>query len=239
MAKKRMFSTDMVDTDAFLNMPGGAKLLYFYLGTHGDDDGFIASPRMHMRAVGCTEDDLKVLIDRGYVIAFDSGVIALRDWRLNNDLKNDRYRETIYTAEKAALKLDSSKRYALVSDGETNCVQTDSMPETEHSIAEQSEAKHNTAEQSRESGAAEPPHARFSPPAYEEVQDYCRERNNGIDPQHFLDYYTANGWTQGKGQSIRDWKAAIRTWEGREKKDCRNHKPKYDDTPIPGITRIG
>ena len=113
------------------------------------------------------------------------------------------------------------------------------MPETEHSIAEQSEAKHNTAEQSRESGAAEPPHARFSPPAYEEVQDYCRERNNGIDPQHFLDYYTANGWTQGKGQSIRDWKAAIRTWEGREKKDCRNHKPKYDDTPIPGITRIG
>lgn len=57
---------------------------------------------------------------------------------------------------------------------------------------------------------------RFTPPTVEEVQAYCQERQNGICAQHFIDFYTANGWMQGKGKPIRDWKAAIRTWEQRE-----------------------
>lgn len=54
----------------------------------------------------------------------------------------------------------------------------------------------------------------------DEVAAYCLERGNGIDPEEFVDFYTANGWTQGRGKPIVDWKAAVRTWEkrGRKKK---------------------
>lgn len=57
---------------------------------------------------------------------------------------------------------------------------------------------------------------RFVPPTVAEVRSYCRERQNTIDPQHFVDFYTANGWTQGRGKPIKDWRAAVRTWEARE-----------------------
>lgn len=243
MAKKRMLNGDIVDADAFLDMPNGAKLLFLYLSTKGDDDGFIASPRMYIRAIGCVPEDLEVLIERGFVIAFDSGVIALRDWRLHNDLRNDRYHETIFKAEKAMLKLDASKRYALAADGEPNCIQTDAMMEAEHSIAEHSKTEHspakqNQAEKSRESGADKPPRARFSPPDYEEVKSYCRERSNGIDPQHFIDYYTANGWTQGPGRPVLDWKALVRTWETRERDTPAARKQEKDYPPIPGVLRL-
>lgn len=56
----------------------------------------------------------------------------------------------------------------------------------------------------------------FVPPSLEEVTEYCRERKNGIDPQKFIDYYTANGWMRGKTK-IKDWRACIRTWEGNNK----------------------
>ena len=59
---------------------------------------------------------------------------------------------------------------------------------------------------------------RFTPPTLEEVSAYCRELNSKIDPQQFIDYYTANGWVQGKGKPIKDWKATVRTWNRRENK---------------------
>ena len=102
MAKKRMFSLEVVDTDDFLSMPSGAQALYFQLGMHGDDDGIVASPQKIMRAARCRKADMEKLISRGYIIPFDSGVIAIRDWRINNDLKNDRYRYTILPKGKRA-----------------------------------------------------------------------------------------------------------------------------------------
>ena len=60
---------------------------------------------------------------------------------------------------------------------------------------------------------------RFAAPALEDVAAYCKERGNGVDAQRFIDYYTANGWRVGK-QPMKDWKAAVRTWEGREKKSA-------------------
>lgn len=245
MAKRRMFNTEMVDTDAFLNLSVGAKLLYFYFGTHGDDDGFIASPRMLMRAVGCGEEDLALLVSN----PFDSGVIALRDWRLNNDLKNDRYHATIYKEEKATLTLDSNKRYTFMTDTDTSCIQLDSIPETEHSIAEQSIAEQSTAEQSAAEQstaepeketvcAAKPPRPRFSPPGVEEVAAYCTERKNGIDPQRFVDFYTANGWVQNRNKPIKDWRAAVRLWERRDKHGRDDPGDGYYDTPIEGVCRF-
>jgi hypothetical protein len=86
--------------------------------------------------------------------------------------------------------------------------------------------------------ADKPPRPRFSPPTREEVEAYCRERRNRVDAQCFLDFYTANGWTQGRGKPIRDWQAAVRTWERRDKHGRDDHRAGRDDTPIAGITRF-
>jgi hypothetical protein len=58
---------------------------------------------------------------------------------------------------------------------------------------------------------------RFTPPTLTEVKQYCIERNNTVDAESFIDYYTANGWKQTSGNSIKDWQACVRTWEKREK----------------------
>ena len=103
MAQKRMFSLAVVDTDKFLDMSSSAQALYFHLGMHGDDDGFVSSPKKIARTAGCNDDDLRLLAAKGFVIPFDSGVIVITDWNINNTLKNDRYHETVYQEEKKKL----------------------------------------------------------------------------------------------------------------------------------------
>lgn len=105
MASKRMFSLDIVDTDKFLEMPVTTQALYFHLGMRADDDGFISSPKKILKVIGCKEDDLRVLISRGYIIPFESGVVVIRDWRVNNYLRKDRYTETRFQTEKSMLEL--------------------------------------------------------------------------------------------------------------------------------------
>lgn len=58
---------------------------------------------------------------------------------------------------------------------------------------------------------------RFAPPTLEEVAAYCNERHNGISPSMFIDYYEARGWKYGTGKPMVNWKAAVRTWEQKEK----------------------
>ena len=111
MAVRRMFSLHVVDTDVFTEMSTSAQALYFHLGMHGDDDGFVGNPKKIARSVGCNDDDMRLLIAKGFVIPFDSGIVVIRDWNVNNTLKNDRYHETVYAAEKAMLSKDSSGRY--------------------------------------------------------------------------------------------------------------------------------
>ena len=59
--------------------------------------------------------------------------------------------------------------------------------------------------------------SRFAPPSLEQVKEYCNERNNNIDPEQFMNFYESKGWKIGKDK-MKDWKAAIRTWENRNKK---------------------
>ena len=96
MAKRRMFSLDVVDTDAFLDLPASSQSLYFHLGIRADDDGFVSSPRRITAMVSASADDLKLLAAKGFVIPFQSGVCVIRDWRINNYIQKDRYSPTIY-----------------------------------------------------------------------------------------------------------------------------------------------
>ena len=134
MANKRMFSLQVVDTDKFMDMPVSAQALYFHLGMHGDDDGFVSSPRKIARAAGCNDDDMRLLAAKGFIIPFETGVIVITDWKVNNTLKNDRYQETIYQAEKATLSTEKSGRYILgsIMDPERN--QYGTIVEPQHNI---------------------------------------------------------------------------------------------------------
>ena len=211
MAQKRMFSLSVIDTDRFLDMSASAQALYFHLGMHGDDDGFVSAPRKIARAAGCNDDDLRLLIAKDFVIPFESGVVVITDWNINNTLKNDRYHETVYLQEKAKLCLDSNGRYAVGTNLEPSRNQSGTELEPEHN-----RTKLNITE--NRGGADRPPRPRFSPPTVDEVRAYCDERQNGVDADCFVDFYTANGWKQARGKSIVDWRAAVRTWERREQK---------------------
>lgn len=113
MANKRMFSVDVTETDSFLDMPLTAQALYFHLGMRGDDDGFVSNPRSVMRVAGCNEADLKTLEESGYIITFRSGVIVISDWKVNNNLRNDRYKPTTFQDERSKLSETANKRYIL------------------------------------------------------------------------------------------------------------------------------
>lgn len=90
MARKRMFSLDVVDTDLFMEMPKTSQLLYYNLGMRADDDGFIGNPKRLLKLLGADEDDLKVLVAKGFIILFESGIIVITHWKQNNYLRNDR-----------------------------------------------------------------------------------------------------------------------------------------------------
>ncbi|MBO1680360.1 hypothetical protein [Bittarella massiliensis (ex Durand et al. 2017)] len=210
MARKRMFSLSIIDTDKFMDMSTGAQALYFHLGMHGDDDGFVSSPKKIARAAGCNDDDLRILAQKGFIIPFESGVVVITDWGINNTLKNDRYKETIYREERAKISLDDRGRYALISGVEPTWNQNGTKLEPQHNITE-----HNIAEQNKEREA--PTRSpKFKKPTVEEIGQYCREIGSSVDPERFFDYYEGNGWMVGK-RHMKDWKATVRNWERREK----------------------
>lgn len=111
MAERRMFSKTIVDSDAFLSMPMSTQALYFHLAMRADDDGFVNNPRKIARMVGAAEDDMRILIGKRYILAFDSGVIVIKHWRLHNYIRKDRYNETLYLNEKAELYIKSNGAY--------------------------------------------------------------------------------------------------------------------------------
>ena len=111
MAERRMFAKTIVLSDAFLDMPISARCLYFTLGMLADDDGFVNAPRSIMRQCGASDDDMKTLISKKFVLLFDSGIIVIKHWRINNYLRNDRYIETKYIEEKGELSVDEKGSY--------------------------------------------------------------------------------------------------------------------------------
>ena len=94
-----MFSLDVVDTDDFLDMPATTQSLYFHLGMRADDDGFVSNPKKITKMVNCTPDDLQMLTEKGYIISFDSGIVVIKEWKVNNYIRNDRYTPTRYIEE--------------------------------------------------------------------------------------------------------------------------------------------
>ena len=103
MAHRRMFSLSVVDTDRFLEMPSSTQALYFHLGMRSDDDGFVAAPKSIAAICGCSVDDIRLLAMKGFVQAFETGVLVITDWKENNKIRKDRYTPTKFIHEKMLL----------------------------------------------------------------------------------------------------------------------------------------
>lgn len=215
MAERRMFSKRIVDSDAFLDMPLSTQALYFHLSMRADDDGFVSNPRRIRTMVGASEDDLKLLIAKRFLLTFESGVVVIKHWRIHNYINPDRYTPTTYVEEKSTLTLDDKKAYTeCLPDVVHDVVQVGDKMCTQVRLGKVIDRKGKDKENIE--GGKTAPRSKFVKPSVEEITFYCNERNNGIDPQQFFDFYESKGWKVGN-QSMKDWRAAVRTWERRDR----------------------
>lgn len=131
VAERRMFSKTIIDSDLFLDMSLSTQALYFHLSMRADDDGFVNNPKKVQRMIGAGDDELKMLIAKQFIIPFESGICVIKHWRIHNFIRNDRYKQTLYTDELARLELTKSKDYELrknVGIPSDNQVDTDGIP---------------------------------------------------------------------------------------------------------------
>lgn len=202
MAERRMFAKSVINSARFLTMPPSSRLLYYDLGMAADDDGVVEAFTV-MRTTGAADDDLRVLVSKGFVSLLNDELVAyITDWSTNNQIRKDRYQPSIY-------------KNLLVKLGDGNQRLTNGLPDgnqrsTQYRLGKDSLGKVSTGEENK---AVTPPRPRFIPPTVDDIKAYCTERKNAVDAERFFDFYSANGWKQGKGKPIVDWKAAVRTWE--------------------------
>ena len=152
MAERRMFTQKIVDSDAFLDMPLSTQSLYFHLNMRADDDGFINNPKKIQRMIGASDDDLKLLIAKRFVLAFENGVVVIKHWRMHNLLRKDRYNPTQYIEQRETLLLKDNGSYTeKTSEQSCNQLATTWQPDgnqlaTQERIGEESIVKESKGE---------------------------------------------------------------------------------------------
>lgn len=192
MAQRRMFNKSITNSSKFLKMPMSSRLLYYDLGMNADDDGFVEH-FMVLRMTGATMQDLGVLELNGLIKVFDENVLWIKDWKENNYIQKDRYQPSKYL-----------QMYNL----DTICIQNVDTGKDSIGKISIDNIKENIKE-------------KFKKPTLEEVETYCKERNNNVDPERFIDFYESKDWMIGKNK-MKDWKACIRTWENKTKEKIPN-----------------
>ena len=153
------------------------------------DDDGFVEHFMVLRMTGATMQDLGVLEANGLVKVFDENVLWIMDWKENNYIQKDRYQPS---------------KYLQIYNLDTICIQNVYTGKDSIELG-----KYNIKENTKKN---------FIKPTVEEIQRYCSERNNGINANAFYDFYESKNWYVGKNK-MKDWKACVRTWEQRYKKD--------------------
>ena len=124
MAERRMFAKQIIDSDAFLDMPLSTQCLYFHLSMRADDEGFINNPKKIQRTIGASDDDLKLLIAKSFIIPFESGIVVIKHWKIHNYIRGDRLHQTKYTEEKALLSVKENGSYTVCQSNVSQLVDT-------------------------------------------------------------------------------------------------------------------
>jgi len=199
MAQKRMFDKKVVESDKFLDLPNSSKALYFMAGMEADDKGFF-QPRKLQRMCGFSDDDYKILIAKGFFIAFESGVMVVTDWNKNNWLDSRRITETEYVDELKLLKIVNEK-YEL-----DNCCLASAKPMLrENRIEENRIEENNNIELTKTKN-------KFSPPTLEEIEKYIEQKKLNVIAKDFYNYFSEGKWADSKGNKVKNWKQKLLTW---------------------------
>lgn len=216
-----MFTKKVTDDDSFMALSSSAQALYLHLAMSADDDGFSNQVSISMFKAHASVQDLQTLLEKRYIYQFENGVIVIKHWRMANALRKDRYTPTAFQEELAQLDLKENGSYTRSPGTTANHLATKWQPDGNQMAPQNSIDKISLVEDKKEKKPAAP---RFSPPTVEEVRTYCTERKNAVDPEAFVDFYASKGWKVGS-QSMKDWKAAVRTWE---KRDAERAKTKQE-----------
>lgn len=224
MANRRMFSKTVVNSGRFLRMPQTSRLLYYDLGMAADDDGIVEAFSV-IRSTGATEDDLRVLAARDFVTILNDDLVSyINAWNENNYIRPDRYvpsryGEMLVKIRGTVLKVDDG-----IPDG--NQMATNGIPNDNHCRPQDRLVKVKSSKDGIEGvqGEPAPKRKRFTPPTLDELQAYIHDQGYNVDAQRFLDHYVAVGWKVGKNP-MKDWRAAVRTWNNREKPKQEKHQP--------------
>ncbi|MBQ1294677.1 MAG: hypothetical protein IIY21_11600 [Clostridiales bacterium] len=212
MAEKRMFSKKIVESDAFLDMPLSSQALYFHLCMGADDDGFLNAPKRIMRMLGCTKGDLEILARNRFILFFDSGIVVIKHWRINNNIQKDRYKPTQYIEEMSQLTLKENNAYTWINPQismlcdtvDTDCIQDGYTLDPQISI-DKNRLDKSSIDKKR---------GGFAKPTLEEIKAYVIDKGYHFDPEAFFSYYESNGWKVGKNP-MKSWQSACITWEKR------------------------
>lgn len=224
MAERRMFAKTIIDSDLFLDMPMSTQLLYFHLSMRADDDGFINNPKKIQRMVGCSEDDLKMLAVKQFIIPFESGVVVIKHWRIHNYIRNDRHKQTL-CSEKDLIVLDENMVYQ-VSD---NC-QSSGIPMVDKmdtqvrlgkvSIGKDSIGEGNVNKKADISSAPSPKSVKKKFGEYKNISltdEQYQKLVNDFGETVISEYIQRmDEYIQMKGKKYRDFSLALRNWLKRD-----------------------
>ena len=240
VADKRMMSKSVIDTDMFLDMPASTQCLYFHMLLMADDDGFLKNAKTIMRTVGASPDDVKLLIAKQYLIPFDTGIMAIKHWRIHNYIKKDRYKPTdceeiklLEVNEKGEYILAEPVRNQVGSNMEPTCIQSGTTLEPmrnqvgsnmepqvrdrdrlEIEIGKDRDSRESSGKR-RSANNSTTAAQKFKKPTLEELKAYIAENRYTFSAEAFMDYYESNGWKVGRNP-MKSWQATCRTWQRHE-----------------------
>lgn len=226
MAERRMFTKKVTDDDNFMALSSSAQALYLHLSMGADDDGFCNQVSISMFKAHASIQDLQALLEKRYIYQFDNGVIVIKHWRMANALRKDRYTPTAFKEELSFLGIKDNGSYTWLPDG----CQTVAKRLPQDRLGKDSLEEDSIYIEPKEKKPEKKPTKRFVPPTLEEVQVYCRERNNNVDAKQFYDYFSVSDWYDSKGQKVKSWKQKVITWEknsndnnkSKQSKNCFN-----------------
>lgn len=214
---KRMFSSEFLDNDKFLDLPIGAKMLYVYLNLYADSEGFVASVRKAIASSGATQDDFKVLLAKNFIRELQEDeitkVYVITDWWQNNSEKmiyHDNFQETIYQVARGQVMV-VNKVYMTIEDYERS-KDNKLLDNKSLQITEIHKGKVKNS---------------MVIPTIDEIKEYCNSRNNGIDAEKFYEYYDNLNWKVGN-KPMKSWKNCVITWENNNKKRQEKEHPQID-----------
>jgi hypothetical protein len=216
-----MFAKTIIDSDAFLDMPLSTQSLYFHLSMRADDDGFINNPKKIQRMIGASDDDLKLLIVKNFIIPFESGIVVIKHWKIHNYIQSDRYKPTVYQEEREQLEMKKNKAYTLSENiVETECIQNVYSSETQVRLGKDRIGKDSIVYDIPDSAEPETPAPKKTKPVKHKYGEYKNvllsddemEKLKAEYPDYLERIERLSSYVASTGKSYKSHYATIRNW---------------------------